>query len=42
MQGRALAALNVVGTSLQLTDAAVQRQWMPLLMEAARELRPLL
>ncbi len=42
MQGRTLAALNVVGTAEQLTDAAVQRQWLPLLQEAARELRPLL
>jgi hypothetical protein len=25
-----------------LTDVAVQRQWLPLLLEAARELRPLL
>ncbi|MBM3398294.1 MAG: IclR family transcriptional regulator, partial [Betaproteobacteria bacterium] len=42
MQGRTLAALNVVGTAEQLTDAAVQRQWLPLLQEAGRELRPLL
>jgi hypothetical protein len=25
-----------------LSDAAVQRQWLPLLLQAARELRPLL
>lgn len=42
LQGRTLAALNVVGTADQLTDSAVQRQWLPLLLEAARELRPLL
>lgn len=42
MQGKTLAALNVVGTAEQLTDAAVQRQWLPLLQDAARELRPLL
>ena len=42
MQGQTLAALNVVGTAEQLSDAAVQRQWLPLLLEAARELRPLL
>jgi IclR family pca regulon transcriptional regulator len=42
MQGQTLAALNVVGTADQLSDAAVQRQWLPLLLEAARELRPLL
>jgi IclR family pca regulon transcriptional regulator len=37
-----LAALNVVGTADQLSDGAVQRKWLPLLLEAARELRPLL
>lgn len=42
MQGKTLAALNVVGTAEQLSDAAVQRQWLPLLLDAARELRPLL
>ncbi len=42
MQGQTLAALNVVGTAEQLSDAAVQRKWLPLLLEAARELRPLL
>ncbi len=42
MQGQTLAALNVVGTAEQLGDAVVQRKWLPLLLEAARELRPLL
>jgi len=42
MQGRTLAALNVVGTPEQLSDAAVERKWLPLLLDAARELRPLL
>ncbi len=42
MQGRTLAALNVVGTPEQLSEAAVQRKWLPLLLDAARELRPLL
>jgi IclR family pca regulon transcriptional regulator len=42
MQGHTLAALNVVGTGEQLTDAAVQHKWLPLLLEAARQLRPLL
>ena len=42
MQGQTLAALNVVGTAEQLTEAAVQRKWLPLLLEAARELRELL
>jgi IclR family pca regulon transcriptional regulator len=42
MHGQTLAALNVVGTAAQLSDTAVQRLWLPLLQEAARELRPLL
>lgn len=42
MQGSTLAALNVVGTAEQLGDTAVQRKWLPLLLDAARELRPLL
>lgn len=42
MLGRTLAALNVVGTPEQLSDAAVERKWLPLLLDAARELRPLL
>ncbi len=42
MQGQTLAALNVVGTAEQLSDAAVQRNWLPLLWDAARELRVLL
>ena len=42
MQGHTLAALNVVGNPEALTDAAVQRKWLPLLLEASRELRPLL
>jgi IclR family pca regulon transcriptional regulator len=41
-QVRTLAALNVVGTPEQLSDAAVERKWLPLLLDAARELRPLL
>jgi IclR family pca regulon transcriptional regulator len=42
MQGQTLAALNVVGTAKQLSDSAVQRKWLPLLLEAARDLRVLL
>lgn len=42
MQGQTLAALNVVGTAEQLSDAAVERKWLPLLLEAARELRSLI
>ena len=42
MQGQTLAALNVVGTAEQLSDVAVLRKWLPLLWEAAREVRVLL
>lgn len=42
MRGQTLAALNVVGSAEQLSDAAVARRWLPLLQDAARELRPLL
>ena len=42
MQGQTLAALNVVGTAEQLTESAVQHKWLPLLLDAARELRPLM
>lgn len=42
MAGHTLAALNVVGTAEQLSDILVERKWLPLLQEAARELRPLL
>ncbi len=42
MEGRTLAALNVVGTAEQLGEAAVERKWLPMLLDAARELRPLL
>ena len=42
MQGQTLAALNVVGTAEQLSEASVQRKWLPLLLEAARDLRPFL
>ncbi len=42
MQGQTLAALNVVGTMAQLPEASVQAKWLPLLQQAASELRPLL
>lgn len=42
LEGRTVAALNVVGTADQLGEAMVQRKWLPLLLDAARELRPLL
>ncbi len=40
MQGRTVAALNVVVAPGRLAD--MQGQFLPLLLEAARELRPLL
>ena len=42
VRGQTLAALNVVGTAEQLHDAAVQSHWLPLLLGAAAELRPML
>jgi IclR family pca regulon transcriptional regulator len=42
MQGKTMAAINVVVTADELTDATVQRKWLPLLLDAARALRPLL
>ena len=42
MAGRTVAALNVVASPQTLEPAALQRDLLPLLLEAARELRPLL
>lgn len=42
MQGRTVAALNVVTSPQRLEPAALQRDLLPLLLDAARELRPLL
>jgi len=42
MQGRTVAALNVVASPARLDAEAMQRELLPLLLEAARELRPLL
>ena len=42
MQGKTLAALNIVGTEQQLSDAAIKRMWLPLLFDAANELRTIL
>ncbi|MDB5967294.1 MAG: IclR family transcriptional regulator [Polaromonas sp.] len=42
MRGATVAALNVVTAPERLEPAAVQRDLLPLLMDAARELRPLL
>ncbi|MEO7547317.1 MAG: IclR family transcriptional regulator C-terminal domain-containing protein [Ramlibacter sp.] len=42
MRGVTVAALNVVTTPERLEPAAVQRDLLPLLLDAARELRPLL
>ena len=41
-QGRTVAALNVVTSAARLSPAAVQDHWLPLLHDAALELRPLL
>ena len=42
MQGRTVAALNVVASPQRLEADVMQRDLLPLLLEAARELRPLL
>lgn len=42
MQGHAVAALNVVASPQRLVAGVMQRDLLPLLQEAARELRPLL
>lgn len=42
LQGRTVAALNVVASTARLSDAAMRRELLPLLWDAARELRPLL
>ena len=42
MQGRTVAALNVVAAPQRLDSATMQRTLLPLLLEAARELRQLL
>lgn len=41
MAGHAVAALNAVVSSQRLASGAVQRELLPLLQDAARELRPL-
>lgn len=42
MQGKTVAALNVVASPQRLAADAMQRDLLPLLADAARELRPLL
>jgi len=42
MQGRTVAALNVVAAAQIVDTSAMQRLSLPVLWEAARELRPLL
>ena len=42
LQGQTVAALNVVASPARLAPAVMQRNLLPLLLEAARELRPLL
>ncbi|MEK9803437.1 MAG: IclR family transcriptional regulator C-terminal domain-containing protein [Curvibacter sp.] len=41
-EGRTVAALNVVAATSRLSGAAMERELLPLLREAARETRPLL
>jgi IclR family transcriptional regulator, pca regulon regulatory protein len=41
-KGTVVAALNVVASHTRLSTSAMQRDLLPLLLEAARELRPLL
>jgi IclR family pca regulon transcriptional regulator len=42
MEGRTVAALNVVAPPQRLEARVMQKDLLPLLLEAARELRPLL
>ncbi|HET8748461.1 MAG TPA: IclR family transcriptional regulator C-terminal domain-containing protein [Ramlibacter sp.] len=42
MEGRTVAALNVVTTRERVEPRVLQRELLPLLLEAAREVRPLL
>ncbi len=42
MQGKTVAALNVVASPQRLSGPAMQQGLLPLLLDAARELRPLL
>ena len=42
LQGQTVAALNVVTSPQRLEQGTLQRELLPLLLDAARELRPLL
>lgn len=42
MQGRTVAALNIVSSPQRMTADTLRRELLPLLLDAARELRPLL
>ena len=42
LQGQTVAALNVVTSPQRLEQDELQRELLPLLLDAARELRPLL
>jgi IclR family pca regulon transcriptional regulator len=42
MQGQTVAALNVVAAPQRLEARRMQRDLLPVLLEGARELRPLL
>lgn len=41
-QGRTVAALNWVSSADRMQEPALQREWLPLLLDAAAQLRPLL
>ncbi|MEO6016917.1 MAG: IclR family transcriptional regulator C-terminal domain-containing protein, partial [Polaromonas sp.] len=42
MQGHTVASLNVVSSPQRVAPAVMRREFLPLLLDAARELRPLL
>jgi len=42
VQGQTLAALNVVASPQRLEESTLRQDLLPLLLDAARELRPLL
>jgi len=42
LQGKTVAALNVVTTPQRLQQEVLRKELLPVLLEAARELRPLL
>jgi len=42
LQGQTVAALNLVAPPARMDDRSIEREWLPLLLDAARELRLLL